>query len=229
MPNWVDRIAGIAKNASHGQKMNIPAKTSGHAIASLVFGILSMTCVWILGSIPAIILGIIAIRRIDGSGGTLKGRGLGIAGIVTGGAGVFVGLVPLAIVAAIAVPSFAKVGESAVETAHTVQLKQVLLACKAYAADHDGSFPPDLETLMRSGNLDDETLLYWRTAADRQANARGSALLYRLGLSDQSFSGEPLIAAPVAVSGQRLVGRVGGSVEKIPEWEYQDQYAIFFR
>ena len=57
------------------------AKTSSLALWSLVLGILSITCLWLLGSIPAIILGILAIKKIDGSGGTLKGRGMGIAGM----------------------------------------------------------------------------------------------------------------------------------------------------
>lgn len=62
------------------------------AIWSLTLGILSNTCLWILGSIPAILLGIVAIRKIDASAGAQKGRGLAIAGIVTGGVGFIGGL-----------------------------------------------------------------------------------------------------------------------------------------
>ncbi|MEX2578455.1 MAG: DUF4190 domain-containing protein [Verrucomicrobiales bacterium] len=62
------------------------------AVWSLVLGVLSMGCLWLLGSIPAIILGIVALRRIEDPVAGLRGRGLAIGGIVTGGLGVFTGL-----------------------------------------------------------------------------------------------------------------------------------------
>ena len=57
------------------------ARTSGLAIASLVLGILWPY--WI-GSLLALIFGLIAVRDIDRSGGMVTGRGLAIAGIVLG-------------------------------------------------------------------------------------------------------------------------------------------------
>ncbi|MCB1077841.1 MAG: DUF4190 domain-containing protein, partial [Verrucomicrobiae bacterium] len=67
---------------------NADAKTSPQAVWSLILGILSITCLWIFGSIPAIILGILGLKKVDQSQGALKGRGLAIAGIITGGVGV---------------------------------------------------------------------------------------------------------------------------------------------
>lgn len=62
------------------------SKTSGLAIASLVCGLLSfMTCLFT--GIPAVVLGIIALLKISSSGGRLKGQGLAITGLVTGGLG----------------------------------------------------------------------------------------------------------------------------------------------
>ena len=60
------------------------AETSGLAIASLVLGI-----VWLFGlsSIAAIALGLRAMREIDASNGGVGGRGLAIAGIAIGVAG----------------------------------------------------------------------------------------------------------------------------------------------
>jgi hypothetical protein len=56
-------------------------KTSGLAIAALVLGILSVfTCG--ITAIPAVILGIISLVRIDKSGGRLTGRGFAVVGIV---------------------------------------------------------------------------------------------------------------------------------------------------
>ena len=60
------------------------AETSGEAIASLVTGIF-----WIFGllSIAAIVLGMRALRTIEASDGAIGGRGLAIAGIAIGVAG----------------------------------------------------------------------------------------------------------------------------------------------
>ena len=60
------------------------AETSGEAIASVMTGIF-----WLFGllSIVAIVLGVRALRTIDGSGGTIGGRGLAIAGLAIGLAG----------------------------------------------------------------------------------------------------------------------------------------------
>jgi hypothetical protein len=59
-------------------------KTSGMAVTSLVFGILSF-CMWIFASIPALILGFIALGKINKSQGQVGGKGIAIAGLVTGG------------------------------------------------------------------------------------------------------------------------------------------------
>lgn len=59
-------------------------RTSGLAIASLVCGILGMLCFYIFMSVPAIILGHMALGEIRRSGNILEGRGLAIAGLVMG-------------------------------------------------------------------------------------------------------------------------------------------------
>jgi uncharacterized protein DUF4190 len=67
----------------------VPQKTNGMAIASLVLGILWLY--W-LGSLLALIFGIIGKNQIDRSGAAEGGRGLAVAGIVLGivGLGIFV-------------------------------------------------------------------------------------------------------------------------------------------
>lgn len=63
----------------------VQRKTNGFAVASMVLGILWLY--WI-GSILALIFGMIAKGQIDSSGGTQQGRGMAIAGIVLGWVGV---------------------------------------------------------------------------------------------------------------------------------------------
>jgi hypothetical protein len=62
-----------------------PAATSGLAIASLVLSIL-----WIggLGSILAVVFGVVALSQIRNSQGRKQGSGLAIAGLIIGGIGI---------------------------------------------------------------------------------------------------------------------------------------------
>jgi len=61
-----------------------PPPTNGLAVASLVLGIVSLACSQCITAIPGVILGHIALKQIRASGGTQGGRGLAIAGLVTG-------------------------------------------------------------------------------------------------------------------------------------------------
>ena len=60
------------------------AQTNGMAVASLVLGIVSLACSQCITAIPGVIFGHIALKQIRESGGTQTGRGLAIAGLVTG-------------------------------------------------------------------------------------------------------------------------------------------------
>ena len=82
------------------------ARLSSAAVWSLVLGILRLGCLWLLGSIPAIILGIVALRATNGPVPERRGRGVAIAGIVTGGVGVFTGMFSLGIIAGFFLPAF---------------------------------------------------------------------------------------------------------------------------
>lgn len=70
--------------------------TNGMAVASLVLGILWL---WGLGSLLALIFGVMGKNQIDRSGGLETGRGMAIAGLVLGIVGL-VGAVVLALIVA---------------------------------------------------------------------------------------------------------------------------------
>lgn len=62
-----------------------PPATSATAIWSLVLGIISIVlCLGFIAGVPALILGRIAIRDIDASGGRVGGRGVAQGGFITG-------------------------------------------------------------------------------------------------------------------------------------------------
>ena len=67
-------------------------KTSGHAIAGLLVG-LGGLCTCGVGGIAGLVLSIVALKKIDASGGTLGGRGLAIAGIIASAVCILIGLI----------------------------------------------------------------------------------------------------------------------------------------
>jgi type II secretory pathway pseudopilin PulG len=191
-----------------------PAVKSKKAVWSLVLGILSITCLWILGSIPAIILGCLGLKQIKQSSGGISGQGLAIAGISTGGAGLLLGLIPVGILASIATPAFVALQSKAQQTEQLNDIRQLQLGCRNYAQDSNGGFPPSLNALIPD-YIKTEEKLTW-TSQD------GSKLayIYFPGKTDSGRAMEPLIAAPEPIMGKRAVGYVGGTIRVISESEY---------
>jgi hypothetical protein len=81
------------------QSSAIPStqRTSGLAIVSLVLGILSLLCLSILAGIPALICGIVALKKVTESLGALAGKGYAVAGIIMGSLSllIFVSCIPV--------------------------------------------------------------------------------------------------------------------------------------
>jgi hypothetical protein len=196
------------------------AKTSALSIWSLVLGILSISCLWLLGSIPAIILGILAVKNIDQSGGALKGRGIGVAGIVTGSVGILAGLFSVAIFASMAMPAYNGIQHRAKQTRQINQIKQIVTACHYHATEENGTFPESLESLVEAGHLG---------ADDPQPiSTSDGVFLYRPGLTGTSPDDEVFIASPAPLGRQRVIGQVDGLVRIIPEEDFQADYAHLF-
>lgn len=111
-------------------------KTSGLAIASLVFAVLSpFTC--LTTAIPAIILGIVSLVKIDKSAGRLKGKGLAIAGIVIGPAS----LVFVPLLMGILMPALARTRQIAFRMVCGTNLSGLSKAMMLYANDYDDQYP----------------------------------------------------------------------------------------
>lgn len=116
------------------------AKTSGLAIASLVFGILGF-CLPVVGGLTGLVLGLVGLGKIKKSAGGLTGRGLAVAGIVVSAASVLVHLAVAALIA-ITIPAVNQALEAAKATATTNNLKQLCTAAQMYATDNKDRLPP---------------------------------------------------------------------------------------
>ncbi len=85
----------------------VETKTSGMAIASMVLGICSVLLFWvfildIILGILAVIFGFVALNEIKKKG--TKGRGMAIAGVVTGFAGILIVIIAVIAWTAFIVP-----------------------------------------------------------------------------------------------------------------------------
>ncbi len=120
-----------------------PQKTSGMAIASLVLGIFLFFPL----SIPAIVLGHIALSQIKQSAGRIGGRGLAIAGLVLGYLGI--SLIPFVlIIAAIAIPNLLRARTAANEASAAASIRNINRAQVTYQSTYPTiGYAPDLASL----------------------------------------------------------------------------------
>jgi prepilin-type processing-associated H-X9-DG protein len=113
-----------------------PARTSGLAIASLVLGILGF-CTFGLTALLGLILGIVALARINRSNGAMKGWGVALAGTVV--SGVFLLMLP--ILAGLLLPALAKAKNKATAITCMNNLRQLGLAARMYAGEYNELLP----------------------------------------------------------------------------------------
>ena len=138
-------LAPLPTPATSGTSGSLaPEKTSGMAIASLIFGILFP---FFPLSIPAVVFGHVALSQIKKSAGRLGGRGLAIAGLVLGYLGI--AMIPLIlIIAAIAIPNLLRARMAANEGMAAATVRSIDTAQATYQATYPAvGYAPDLASL----------------------------------------------------------------------------------
>jgi prepilin-type processing-associated H-X9-DG protein len=113
-----------------------PPKTSGLAVTSLVLGCLGvLTCG--ITSLVGLVLGIIALVRINKSKGQLGGQGLALAGTIVSAAFLLLAPIP----AAMLLPALARAKQKAASVQCMNNVKQLNLGLMMYASDNKDVFP----------------------------------------------------------------------------------------
>ncbi|HEY2589315.1 MAG TPA: DUF4190 domain-containing protein [Tepidisphaeraceae bacterium] len=134
------------------------AGTSGWAITSLVTGIITVVlfCVPFLAQLTgilAIVGGILGLKRTaPASAAPAGGRGMAIAGLITGGFGLLISLlfvVPFMMGATgTFLPAFANAREAANRVKCAANMRQLGTALVMYANNNNGAFPNKLEDVL---------------------------------------------------------------------------------
>lgn len=129
--------------------------TDGKATASLVCGVLSVTFMPILASIPAIILGHMSRGAIKRSMGKLKGEGMALVGLILGYVS-FVFIIPIIlIVAAIAIPNLLRAKMAANEASAVGMVRTLNVANVTYASTKEQEgYAPSLQAMQQAGLID---------------------------------------------------------------------------
>jgi type IV pilus assembly protein PilA len=122
-----------------------PPPTDSKATASLVFGILGLTCFWGFAGIPAVILGHLSKSSIRKSMGQLGGGGMATAGLVMGYISIGLGLV---IMPAIIIPNLMRARMETNESAAKSTVRTLNTAQITYSTRFpDAGYARDLSTL----------------------------------------------------------------------------------
>ena len=130
------------------QPASAPPKTSRLAVTSLVLGCLGLlTCG--ITSLVGLVLGIIALVRINQSKGQLGGQGLALAGTIISAAFLLLAPIP----AALLLPALAKAKQRATGIQCMNNVKQLNLGLMMYANDNKDVFPPRHRLVRRSQTL----------------------------------------------------------------------------
>ena len=134
---------------------DVQKKTAGIAITSLVLGIVGLLTIWLCGlgalcAIPAVICGHIGYARVTKSGGALAGRGLALAGLITGyiSIALLVAIIPISLLSAIAIPSFMQARDTSMRQSCINNLRLLDGAMQQYALDNSNGLASSMTQLV---------------------------------------------------------------------------------
>jgi hypothetical protein len=168
------------------ERKDLPAGTSGKAIASLIFGMISF-CVPVLLSIPGLIFGIVSLVNISSSQDRLKGRGMAIAGIVCSSLSLVFSPVYLGIMIGLLLPAVQKVREAANRVKSQNNFKMLAIANFEYADRHGAQWPATIS------DPNNRPLLSWRVNVLPYIEEDGRYRQFKLDEPWDSVHNRPLL------------------------------------
>ncbi len=134
-------------------------KRKGHAVASLVIGVLGLFTVgiFLIGSIVGTVLGVVAMNKQSKEPSVYGGRGLAIAGVVVNVLALVM-VVPVGIIAAIAIPNLLAARRAANEASAISTLRTIVAAEDTYRATAGAGQYADINQLAAAGLIEKQLL-----------------------------------------------------------------------
>src|SRR5918997_4278306 len=125
---------GWQQHSAYGGQDWAVKKRKGLAVASLVVGVISFFTLGLLfvGAITGLIMGIVALSRANKQPNVYGGHGLAVGGIVTSALSLVL-VVPIGIIAAIAIPNLLASRRAANEAHAVYQLRRFVHAQATYS------------------------------------------------------------------------------------------------
>jgi hypothetical protein len=128
-------------------------------------------------------------------------------------------LVALGIIAAIAFPVLGKAAQRARTNQELINMRQVMMASRMYAIDHEGLFPSSLGQLIPDYLLDSDVFLTPHSAAADDDDS----FIYIPGHRDDSPAETIILVSPIIKNGKRAVATADGAALVLDEAEYQQR------
>ena len=139
----------------NGQTREVGARMSRLAVASLVLGVVGLPCLF-PAALAGLIVGAIAIARINRNPRQLKGTGLAVAGVAVSSVGLALAVVAIASI----LPALHRARGEAMKARSTNNLhNSIALAIAMYRNDNGGRYPPNLAVLSERDYLDEPGVL----------------------------------------------------------------------
>ncbi len=133
--------------------------SSGLAVAAMVCGIIGCATRLFPVGIVGIVLGIMAVSRINREPREYEGKEMAIAGICTGAVSIIYGLFFLTPAFMMTSSSVTRAKELSRQLICASNVKGFGTACRIYANDYDESFPPGIQTLLDTGDIIPRSLI----------------------------------------------------------------------
>lgn len=154
-----------------GELCGTPSKTSGMALTSFICALLApLTCM--ISGVVGLILGIVALVKINKNKDRLKGNGFAITGIALSAMWIFI----LPLLMAILMPALGRARQCAMQEVSKVNLQSLSIAVMVYANENDDQFPAAqwCDLLIQEADVNEKQFLHPNDYADSSKGNRSS-------------------------------------------------------
>jgi type II secretory pathway pseudopilin PulG len=138
---------------------------------------------------------------------------MAVAGLVMGYISLVLAVVmAVTMFASISLPVFSKIQERGNATKSINNVRQLITACRIYAADHEGAYPTSLDSLVTTGILEPEILAGLQRCPLSPDEPVSGYDYYGAGMKESDSPDAVVFMSKADVDGKRIIGYNDSSV-----------------